>query len=169
MWTYTYLYRCCFSNVSKTKNVFLGFLTFSLLDGYVWCTVQLSSRSHPQMYARCTQVEKEALALTWTYFQRTPSVLGLFYELITYLWLQVKETNPYLNCLLTRIYKPIYFTICYMPVSILYTWFYLSVLILLKTKCLLKVLSCSDTKLEETIKEKNKYVACNIVADGIEK
>lgn len=103
------------------------------------------------------------------YFQRTHSVLGLFYELITYLWLQVKETNQYINCLLTRIYKPIYFTICYMPGSILYTWFYFSVLILLKTKCFLEVLSCSDTKLEEIIQEKNKDVECNIVADGIEK
>lgn len=103
------------------------------------------------------------------YFQRTRSVLSLFYELIAYLWLQVEETNQYLNCLLTRIYKLIYFTIFYMPRIILYTWFYLSVLILLKTKCLLKVLSCSDTKLEEIIKEKNKDVECNIVADGIEK
>lgn len=56
-----------------------------------------------------------------------------------------------------------------MPGSILYTRFYYSVLILLNTKCLLKVLSCSDTKLEEIIKEKNKGVECNIVADGIEK
>lgn len=103
------------------------------------------------------------------YFQRTHSVLSLFYELIAYLWLQVEETNQYLNCLLTRIYKLIYFTIFYMPRIILYTWFYLSVLILLKTKCLLKVLSCSDTKLDEIIKEKNKDVECNIVADGIEK
>lgn len=30
-------------------------------------------------------------------------------------------------------------------------------------------MSCSDTKLEEIIKEKNKDVECNIVADGIEK
>lgn len=56
-----------------------------------------------------------------------------------------------------------------MPGSVLYTWFYFSVLILLKTKCLLKVLSCSDTKLEEIIKEKNKDVECTIVANVIEK